>query len=140
MHDSFQAFVDFNALDQLVEGATKSDSLLDLVLVSSMLSASSVINIPPIANSYHKGQLFSIVTLFACSSEEPTATLDYARPDVIRASTMLRAVDWSSEFNSFQGVDALVAKFQFILFDILFSCTPVQNGLVNIVSHYLKVL
>ena len=89
MHDSFQAFVDFNALDQLVEGATRSDSLLDLVLLSSILCASSVINILPIANLDHKGQLFSIVTQFACSPEEPRATLHYARLDVIRASTML---------------------------------------------------
>ena len=89
MHDSFQAFVDFNALDQLVEGATRGESLLDLVLVSSILGASSVMNIPPITNSDLKDQLFNIVTPFACSPEQLRATLDYARLDVIRASTML---------------------------------------------------
>ena len=92
-HDSFQAFVDFSALDQLVEGATRGDSLLDLVLVSSTLGASSVIIIPPKANSDHKGQLFSIVTQFACSLEESRAILDYARLDVIRAPAMFRAVN-----------------------------------------------
>ena len=91
MHDSFQAFVDFNALDQLVEGVTRGDSQLDLVLVSSMLGVSSVINIPPTANSDHKGQLFSIATPVACSPEESRAALVYARLDVIRASQMLRA-------------------------------------------------
>ena len=55
MHDLFQAFLDFNALNQLVEGMAGGDSLLDLELVSSMSGASSVINIPPIANSDHKG-------------------------------------------------------------------------------------
>ena len=100
MHDSFQDFVDFNALDQLEEDATKDDSLLDLVTVSSMLRASSVVNIPTIANSDHKGQLFIIVTAFVCSPEEPRAILDFDRLDVIRASTMLRDVNWNSEFNS----------------------------------------
>ena len=92
-----------------------------------MLCTISVINIPSIANSDHKGQLFSIVTPFVCSPDEPRATLDYARLDVIRASTMLRAVNWNSKFNSLQGFDALVAKFQFVLFDILHSCTPVTK-------------
>ena len=124
MHDSFQAFVDFNVLDRFVEGATKGDSQLDLVLISSMLCASNVIKISSIANSDRKGQLFSIVTPLACSPEKPRATLDYARLDVIRTSKVLRAINWSSEFNSFQGFDALVAKLQFILFDILHSCTP----------------
>ena len=40
---------------------------------------------------------------------------------------MLRAVNWSSKFNSLQRVDALVAEFQFIFFDILHSCTPVTK-------------
>ena len=92
-----------------------------------MLCASSVINILPIANLDHKGQLFSIVTQFACSPEEPRAILDYAKLNVIHAYTMLRSVNWSSEFNSLQEIDALVAKFQFILFDILHSCTPVTK-------------
>ena len=107
-----------------MECANRGDSLLDLVLVSPMLCASSVINIPLLANSDHNGQLFSIATQFAYSSEKPRAALDYIRLDVICASIMFRTVNWSSEFNLLQRLDALVTKFQFLCFCIPHSCTP----------------
>ena len=64
INDAFQAFVDFNALDELVQDVTRGSSLLYLVLVASTTTKSDVINTRPLASSDHKGQPFSVVATF----------------------------------------------------------------------------
>ena len=59
VHDAFQAHVEFNDLDQLVDSPTRNTAILDIVLASSALHTSSISIVPPIGDSDHLGQLFT---------------------------------------------------------------------------------
>ncbi|VDM42551.1 unnamed protein product [Toxocara canis] len=124
LSSSLEAFIRQCGVQQLVNGATRQDNMLDLVLTNDLTLVNEALVGGNFSTSDHASLLLEVMVKPPVSS--PQIYRDFKGGDWATANAMLSSIDWNTYFLECSDIEEMYAHFIKLL-NIVIDCIPIAK-------------
>ncbi|VDM47445.1 unnamed protein product [Toxocara canis] len=126
LSSSLEAFIRQCGVQQLVNGATRQDNMIDLVLTNDLTLVNEALVDENFSTSDHASVLFEVMVKSPVSS--PHGYRDFKRGDWVTANAVLLSIDWNTYFLECSDIEEIYAHFIKLLNVIVGFVSQLQKG------------